>query len=164
MKRWKPSSRMLRFGLWLYPPLLGAGIRVRRVSAHLREIDVEMKQRWWNVNYVGTHYGGSLYSMTDPFYMIMLLHNLGRDYIVWDKSASIRFRKPGKGTVRAEFRLDEQQLAQLRAQLREQERIEPTFAIDVLDAAGEVVARVEKVIHIRNKDARASEAGAQPAA
>lgn len=155
---------MLRFGLRLYPPLLGAGIRVRRISADLREIDVEMKQHWWNVNYVGTHYGGSLYSMTDPFYMIMLLHNLGRDYIVWDKSASIRFRKPGRGTVRAEFRLDEQQLAQLRAQLREQEKIEPTFAIDVLDAAGEVVARVEKVIHIRNKDARASEAGAQPVA
>jgi Domain of unknown function (DUF4442) len=156
MRRRKPSARLLRFGLLLYPPFLGAGIRVKRISPDMHEIDVEMKRRWWNVNYVGTHYGGSLYSMTDPFYMLMLLHHLGRDCIVWDKSASIRFRRPGKGTVRVEFRLTAQQLEELRAQLRRQEKIEPVFTVDVLDESGEVVARVEKVIHIRNKEARAS--------
>lgn len=154
--KWQPSSRLLKFGLRLYPPLLGAGIRVRRISPDLREIDVDMKRRWWNSNYVGTHYGGSLYSMTDPFYMLMLLRNLGRDYVVWDKSASIRFRKPGRGTVRAQFRLDERQLAELHERLRSEEKIEPVFAIDVLDEAGEVVARVEKVIHIRRKENRQS--------
>src|SRR5208282_1249110 len=104
-------KRNLRMWLNLYPPLRGAGIRVTRASADWREIDVEMKLRWWNRNAVGTHYGGSLYSMTDPFFMLMLIQNLGKDYIVWDKAASIRFKKPGRGTVFANFRLSEEQIA-----------------------------------------------------
>jgi len=80
----------------VWPPFLGAGIRVTRLQPDWRAIDVEMKLRFWNANFVGTHYGGSLYSMTDPFYMLMLIENLGRDYIVWDKSASIRFPSRAK--------------------------------------------------------------------
>src|SRR5262245_19161049 len=93
----------------IYPPFVGRGIRLKRMTPDLREVDVEMKLRWWNANYVCTHYGGSLYSMADPFYMLMLLENLGSGYIVWDKAASIRFRKPGKGRLRAEFRLTQAQ-------------------------------------------------------
>src|SRR3954471_228439 len=96
-------KRNMRTVLNLYPPFLGAGIRVKRLDPDWRTIEVEMKLRRWNTNYVGSHYGGSLYSMTDPFYMLMLIENLGRDYIVWDKSATIRFRRPGKGTVVAKF-------------------------------------------------------------
>lgn len=124
------------------------------MTEDLREIDVEMKLRWWNANYVGTHYGGSLYSMADPFYMLMLIDNLGRDYIVWDKSASIRFRKPGRGTVRAEFRLTQQQLDELRAQVDVQGKIEPTFRVQIRDEQGEVVAEVEKLLHIRRKEVK----------
>jgi hypothetical protein len=142
--------------LHVYPPFLGAGIRIRRISPDLREIDVEMKLRWWNSNYVGTHYGGSLYSMTDPFYMLMLIDNLGRDYIVWDKAAFIRFRKPGRGKVRAAFRLTQQQLDELRAQADAQGKIEPKFVVRVVDEQGEVVAEVEKLIHIRRKDSKAA--------
>ena len=149
------SRRLLRL-LRIYPPFLGAGIRVRRMTEDLREVDVEMKLRWWNANYVGTHYGGSLYSMADPFYMLMLIDNLGRDYIVWDKSASIRFRKPGRGTVRAEFRLTQQQLDELRAQVDAQGKIEPTFTVQIRDQQNEVVAEVEKLLHIRRKDAKAA--------
>ena len=144
----QPSLQWL---LRIYPPFRGAGIRVTRMSPDLREIDVEMKLHWWNANAVGTHYGGSLYSMADPFYMLMLLENLGRDYIVWDKVASIRFRKPGKGRVRAEFRLTQSQLDELRAQLVVQEKIEPTFQVQIRDESGEVVAEVEKLLHIRRK-------------
>lgn len=147
------SRRLLRL-LRIYPPFLGAGIRIRRMTEDLREIDVEMKLRRWNANYVGTHYGGSLYSMADPFYMLMLIDNLGHDYIVWDKAASIRFRKPGRGTVRAEFRLTQQQLDELRAQVDAQGKIEPTFTVQVRDEQGEVVAEVEKLLHIRRKDAK----------
>jgi acyl-coenzyme A thioesterase PaaI-like protein len=147
-------SRRLLGLLHFYPPFLGAGIRIRRMTEDLREIDVEMKLRWWNANYVGTHYGGSLYSMADPFYMLMLIDTLGRDYIVWDKSASIRFRKPGRGTVRAEFRLTPQRLDELRAQVDAQGKIEPTFTVQILDEQNEVVAEVEKLLHIRRKDAK----------
>jgi acyl-coenzyme A thioesterase PaaI-like protein len=143
-------NRMLRW-INFYPPLLGAGIRVTRMSEDLREVDVEMKLRWWNRNYVGTHYGGSLYSLTDAFYMLMLLHNLGKQYIVWDKAATIRFRKPGRGTVRAEFRVTESQLNELRAQAEVQEKLEPTFTIAVRDSSGETVAEVDKLLYIRKK-------------
>jgi hypothetical protein len=155
----KLTARRLKTLLSIYPPFLGAGIRVRRISPDLREIDVELRQHWWNVNYVGTHYGGSLYSMTDPFYMVMLIENLGRDYIVWDKAATIRFRKPGKGKVRAHFRLTQAQLDELRARLESEEKIEPTFSVQVLDEEGEVVAEIEKLLYIRRKLRAATQPG-----
>ena len=137
----------------IWPPIMAAGIRVKW-SADRKAADVEMKLRFWNRNYVGTHYGGSLYSMTDPFYMLMLMENLGRDYIVWDKAASIRFRKPGRGKVKAEFRLSDAQLDEIREKLQTQEKYEPTFVVQVKDEAGDVVAEVHKVLHIRRKPAR----------
>lgn len=143
--------RLTRWFLNVWPPFLGAGIRVRRLDPDWKAIDVEMKMRFWNANYVGTHYGGSLYSMTDPFYMLMLIQNLGRDYIVWDKSASIRFRRPGRGTVRSQFRLTDAQVQQIREQLNTQEKIEPTFLVEVRDESHEVIAVVEKILHIRKK-------------
>jgi hypothetical protein len=144
-------QRHLRQTIRYYPPLLFAGIWVRRISRNVREIDVEMKLRWWNANYVGTHYGGSLYSMTDPFYMLILLQNLGRNYIVWDKAATIRFRKPGRGKVSAQFRLSEAQLEEVRRTLETQEKFEPVYTVEVKDESGEVVAVVEKVLYIRKK-------------
>ncbi len=147
------STRLQRFMLRsinIWPPFLAAGIHVRWGEGY-RSADVEMRLHFWNRNYVGTHYGGSLYSMTDPFYMLMLMENLGRDYIVWDKAASIRFRRPGKGTVRAQFRLTSEQLDDIRVQLRTQEKYEPVFVVEVKDEAGNLVAEVQKVIHIRHK-------------
>jgi hypothetical protein len=134
----------------LWPPFLGAGIRVKW-SSDYKAVDVEMNLRFWNRNYVGTHYGGSLYSMTDPFYMLMLMEHLGRDYVVWDKSATIRFRKPGKGRMRAEFRLTDGQLDEIRSRLATQEKYEPTFSVEVKDETGNVIADVQKVLHVRRK-------------
>src|ERR1700761_5534369 len=112
------SSHALRRWINLWPPFLGAGIRVTHIAPDMKAVDVEMKLRWWNANYVGTQFGGSLFAMTDAFYMLMLMANLGRDYIVWDKAASIRYRKPGKGTVRAEFRLTDEQIEEVREKLK----------------------------------------------
>lgn len=144
-------QRHMRTLLNLWPPFLGAGIRVKRLQPDWKEIDVEMKLRFWSANFVGTHYGGSLYSMTDPFYMLMLIHNLGRDYIVWDKSASIRFRKPGKGKVVARFRLSDERIEAIRRDLETQAKIEPTFLVEVEDESGAVIAEVRKVLHVRKK-------------
>lgn len=144
-------KRHMRMLLNIWPPFLGAGIRVRRLASDWKEIDVEMKLRWWNRNYVGTHYGGSLYSMADPFFMVMLIENLGKDYIVWDKAASIRFRKPGRGTVSACFRLSDEQVGEIRQALNSQEKIERVFTVEVKDQSGSVVAEVEKLLHIRRK-------------
>jgi hypothetical protein len=140
--------------------MMGAGIKARWLDKELRAVDVEMKLRIWNANYVGTHYGGSLYSMADPFYMLMLIQNLGREYIIWDKAATIRFRKPGKGTVKAEFRITEAQLDDIRTTLQTQEKYEPVFRVDIKDESGDVVAEVEKLIYIRKKEARQTAASA----
>jgi len=147
----KAMKRHMKTVMNLWPPFLGAGIRVKRLTRDWKEIDVEMKLRRWNANYVGTHYGGSLYSMTDPFFMLMLIENLGEEYVVWDKSASIRFRRPGKGTVSAKFRLTEEQIEEIKAALETQERIERTFAVEVKDETGVTVAEVEKLLHMRKK-------------
>ena len=118
----------------------------------MKSADVEMKLRWWNANYVGTHFGGSLFAMTDAFYMLMLMANLGSDYIVWDKAASIRYRKPGRGTVRAEFHLSDAALDDIREKLKTLPKYEPAFRVEVRDEQGTVIAEVEKVLHVRRKD------------
>jgi hypothetical protein len=135
----------------LWPPFLGAGIRIVHIASDMKAVDVELKLHFWNANYVGTHFGGSLFAMTDPFYMLMLIANLGRDYIVWDKAASIRYRRPGKGKVRAEFRLTDAQLEDIRGQLKTLPKYEPIFTAEVKDEQGRVIAEVEKVLHVRTK-------------
>jgi acyl-coenzyme A thioesterase PaaI-like protein len=140
-------------GWW--PPLLGTGIKVTRLDKGLRAIDVEMPLRPWNRNYVGVQFGGSLFAMTDPFYMIMLATNLGREYVVWDKAASIRYKRPGTGRVRAEFRLSEERLVEIRRALENDGRYDARFLVEVKDAEGGVVAEVERVIYCATKDAHA---------
>src|SRR5512138_2730043 len=146
-----PKHRLFRL-MGFYPPYLGAGVRVRDVSRDLRSLTVEMPLRPWNRNYVGTHFGGSLYSLTDPWFMLMLIEHLGRGYVVWDKSASIRFVKPGRGTVRARFDLPPERVAEIRAEVDRAGRAEPVFHVTVTDDQGETVAEVEKRISVRTKE------------
>lgn len=141
------KSFVLRM-LSLWPPYLGAGIRVR-ASPDLRTFEVRMKLRPWNRNFVNTHYGGSLYSMCDPFFMLILIDALGRGYVVWDKAATIRFRRPGKGTVRATFHIPEERVQEIRAATDRGEKVEPVFTVEILDEQGEVVAEVEKLLYVR---------------
>ena len=138
----------------LYPPMIGAGIRVIDTSPDFTAITVEMKLRWWNRNVVGTQFGGSLYMMCDPFFMAILMTKLGPDYIVWDKAASIQFLKPGRGDVRAHFHIPEEEIARVKAAADAGPKIEPEYDVDVVDGNGVVVARVHKVLYVRLKDAR----------
>jgi len=144
------SSRLLRL-MRFYPPYLGAGIRVTEVAQDLRTLTVEMDLTAWNRNYVGTHFGGSLYAMCDPFYMFMVIQALGPGYVVWDKSATIDFLKPGRGRVTARFELTEDRLAQIRADLAANGKSHPRFEVEVRDQDGDVVARVGKVLSVRPK-------------
>ncbi len=145
--------RKLLMWMSLWPPFLGMGVKVRRMSEDMREVDVEMVHRFWNTNYVGVQFGGSLFAMTDPFYMLMLMENLGPGYVVWDKAGSIRFRRPAKGTVRAEFRLTTEQIDEVRRAAESAAKVEPVFAVEIKDRSGEVVAVVERVLHVRKKQA-----------
>jgi hypothetical protein len=126
-------------------------VRITHVADDFRTVKVEMPLRFYNKNYVGTHFGGSLYAMCDPFYMLMLINILGPDYIVWDKAASIRFKKPGRGLVKATFHLSEERIAEIRAAADAQGKVEPQFQIEIIDNEGNVVAEVDKLLYVRRK-------------
>jgi hypothetical protein len=148
----KKRKRLQRFVNW-YPPFLGAGIKVRRISDDLRTIEVHMPLRFWNRNYVGTHFGGSLYTMCDPFFMLILINNLGPGYIVWDKAATIRFKKPGKGLVKAIFHIPGERIEEIRSQVATQGKVEPQFQAVVTDCHNNVIAEVDKLLYVRKKGA-----------
>ena len=145
------NHRLAKLVLNLWPPFLGAGVKVRRISPDWKEIDVQLRLGLTNRNYVGVHFGGSLYAMTDPFYMLMLLKNLGKDYIVWDKAASIDFISPGKGPVYAEFSIDEALLDEVRRQTEGGEKYLPHLKVQIHDGSGTLVARVDKTLYVRRK-------------
>ncbi len=145
-----PRSRawMLRV-LNLYPPFLGAGVRVRRTAGDPPGFETRMRLRFWNGNYFGTHFGGSLYTMCDPFFVLILASELGPGYRVWDKAATIHFRRPGRGTVRARFEIPRARVEEIRAAADGGERLEPEFRAEVRDEAGKLVAEVEKLLSVR---------------
>jgi len=145
------SPTLFRHIMNLWPPFLGAGIRVKFISRDWRKIVTQLRLYGLNRNYVGTHFGGSLFAMTDPFYMLMLIRNLGKQYNIWDKTGSIEFIKPAKGTVRATFTLDEDRLRQIRQKTAQGEKHFESLIIDVVDKHDEVIARVNKTIYIRKK-------------
>ena len=138
-------ERLINF----YPPLLGAGIRSRTIDE--LTIHVEMKLTALNRNIVGVHFGGSLYAMCDPWFMLIMMRALGPDYLVWDKAASIKFVSPGRGTVNAIFQITQERVNEIRAAVDRGEKIEPTFSVDVLGERGQVIAHVEKLLYVRKK-------------
>jgi acyl-coenzyme A thioesterase PaaI-like protein len=145
------KASTLRLAMNLWPPFLFSGIRVSAVAADFTYARVELRQRWFNRNYVGTHFGGSLFAMADPFWMILLLRVLGREYYVWDKAARIEFLQPGRGTVSAEFRLDAATLAEIRAATAGDEKHLRWFETELRNGDGELVARVHKQLYVRRK-------------
>lgn len=145
------SAGTLRRGLNLWPPFLFTGIRVTRLDDDFRSARVELRMRPWNRNYVGTHFGGSLFAMTDPFWMLMLLHQIGDEHVVWDKAAHIEFEKPGRGVVHAEFVLENAVLDELRAAAAGGDKVLRWFETAVRDASGDVVATVRKQLYVRRK-------------
>ncbi len=152
----KPGTRAkkLRRRINLYPPYLGAAVRMTHISDDFRHVEVEMPLRFYNRNYVGTHFGGSLYSMCDPFYMLMLINILGPDYIIWDKAATIRFKKPGKGVMKASFQLSKEQIEEIRRAADTQPKVEPQFQVLIKDEQGDVVAEVDKLLYVKRKQNR----------
>jgi len=147
------SPALLRCILNTYPPYLFTGIHVEYIRKDWKGVRVSMKLRWYNRNAVNTHFGGSLYSMVDPHLMLMLMRLLGEDYIVWDKSASIEFVRPGKTTVYADMYITDAVLENIRKRLCTEKRILPDFEVSIVDTAGEVVARVVKTLYVRKKPA-----------
>lgn len=146
------TARQLRAGMKWWPPFLGAGVRVKSFSEDFRDVVVELKLGRLNRNAVGTQFGGSLYAMTDPFYAIMLMRILGDRYLVWDKSGSIEYVAPGRGTVYSRFQLTEERIAEIKAQAEGGDKVLPEFQVEVRHSGDDsLVALVRKTLYVRLK-------------
>ena len=156
LRKWsqKLSAKQICWLANWYRPFRGAGIKIVHISADFREMRVLLRMRWWNRNYVGTHFGGSIYAMTDPWYMFLLMQHLGPDYIVWDMEAKVRFLKPGRGTLCANFVLTDDELAGISSDLEAAPKTHFTKEVEIIDEQGVVVARIEKVVYVRRKASR----------
>uniref|UniRef100_B1XUW7 Thioesterase superfamily protein n=1 Tax=Polynucleobacter necessarius subsp. necessarius (strain STIR1) TaxID=452638 RepID=B1XUW7_POLNS len=135
----------------LWPPFLGAGITVEKIAKDFRYAKVRLKPGLLNRNILGVHFGGSLFAMTDPFFMMMVTQNIGKEYIVWDQAAKIEFLKPGKGSVHASFVLTQEQIDDIVNTAESGNKILRDFVADVIDREEDVVARITKTLYIRKK-------------
>lgn len=145
-------TRLARWGFNWFPAYRGTGARITYIAHDFREIRIRLPLGLRTRNYVGTIFGGSMYGAVDPIYMVMLIRNLGPEYVVWDKAASIRFRRPGRTTLHARFVIDGAELESIREALSHSPTLDRTYSVDLTDAEGTVHATVEKVIHIRRKN------------
>jgi acyl-coenzyme A thioesterase PaaI-like protein len=145
------KASALRRVLNVWPPFVFSGIRVESWSDDWRYARVRLKLTWYNRNYVKTQFGGALFMMADPFWMIMVMESLGRDYIVWDKAGAIDFIAPGREDVFAEFVLDDAVLDELRAATAGGEKYLRWFEVDIKTAGGEPIAKFRKQLYVRRK-------------
>jgi acyl-coenzyme A thioesterase PaaI-like protein len=147
-------TRLFRVFFNLFPAYRRTGGRVTHIAADWSEVRVRLPLNWTTRNYVGTIFGGSLYGAVDPVYMIMLLKRLGDDFIVWDKAATIHFRRPGRSTLRAAFHVPDEEIAAIRKALDAERSIDRVYSVDLTAEDGTVCATVEKTLYVRRKDGR----------
>lgn len=161
-------TRLLRLAFNFYPCYRRTGARITFIARDYSEVRVKLPLNWTTRGYWGTLFGGSMYGAVDPVLVVMLARRLGPGYIVWDKAATIEFKKPGRSTLYARFRIEAAEIEELRERLRREPRLERTWRVELADAAGRVHAAFTKTLHIRRHDAQAQpadrERGMVPAA
>ncbi len=145
------QSKLYKWGFNIYPAYRGTGGWITYIAKDWREIHVKVPLSWQTRNYVGTIFGGSLYAAVDPFYMIMLIKNMGSEYVVWDKAASIRFKRPGRETLYAKFKVSEEELISIKSELEYSPKLDRQYQVVLKDKSGLIHALVEKRIFIARK-------------
>jgi acyl-coenzyme A thioesterase PaaI-like protein len=145
------AKKIERFKFNLFPAYRGSGGRIAYIAEDYHEIHVKLRLNWRTKNYVGTIFGGSMFAATDPIYMVMLIKILGSDYLVWDKSTNIRFKRPGKETLFAKFLITPEEIADIKSQLEVSKSIDKIYTIELKNKAGKSHAIIEKTIFISKK-------------
>lgn len=148
------KTRLMRWRFNFFPAYRGTGARITYIADDWREVRIKLPLNWRTRNYVGTIFGGSMYAAVDPMYMVMLIRVLGPDYVVWDKSATIQFKRPSRSTLYASFTLDEEEIESIKAELARNPSLDRVYHVDLTDHDGLVYASVEKTIYIRRKEAK----------
>lgn len=150
MKR-KWFALFVRVFINFVPCIRGTGGRVIHISEDFTRLTVRLKLSWRTRNVVGTIFGGSMYASTDPFYMLMLMQILGKDFVVWDKGCTIRFKRPAKGTIYADFHVTPERLAQLRAEVESKGEATVTWPVAYRDRNDVTYAEFDKVLYVATK-------------
>lgn len=148
------KSRVFRWGFNFFPAYRGTGGRLTYVADDFHEVRIKLPLNWRTRNYVGTIYGGSIYASIDPIYMLMLIRILGPEYIVWDKAAKIRFRKPGKTTLFADFVLSMDEIDEIRRLAENERSVDRIYNVELKDSSGAVHAQIEKTLYIAKKGSK----------
>lgn len=155
----KMTPRRLAIGMSLWAPNFFSGIRVRKFSDDWTTATVTLSVNLFTKNYVGTGFGGSMSAMTDPYFFMLLMHQLGRDYVVWDTRGEIEFVKPGRGKLTAVFTVSKERAEEVRMKAEGGAKVLEWFETDIVDASGDTVARVRREVYVRQKR-RVTEANA----
>jgi acyl-coenzyme A thioesterase PaaI-like protein len=145
------KSKLRCWSFYYYGCYRGTGGRLRYIAPDWREVRLDVPLSRRTRNYVGTIFGGSMFGATDPIYMLMLIKRLGSEFVVWDKAATVRFKSPGRSTLHASFVIPDEDVADIRAALREKWATERTYTVELVDGTGTICAVIEKVIHIRRR-------------
>ena len=145
------KSRLSRILFNYFPIFWSTGAKVTYLAADFKEIHIKLPLSWRTRNYVGAIFGGSMFSATDVLYFLLVVKNIGEDYIVWDKASSIRFKKPGKGTLYTKAVISDKEIEIIKTELLNIDKIDRVYYLDLIDEAGDICASVEKTIHIQNK-------------
>ncbi len=145
------KSRRFRWLFNFFPAYRGTGGRVEYIADDFREVRVRLPLSWRTKNYVGTIYGGSIYGAIDPIYMLMLIHILGPEYVVWDKAARIRFKRPGKDTLYCDFRVEQEEIDEIKRLAEAEKSIDRIYELELKDKSGVVHALIEKTLYIAKK-------------
>lgn len=145
------KGRIFKLMFNIFPGFRRTGARMIKASDDLHYAKIRLPLNYKTRNYVGTIYGGSMYSCADGIYMVQLINILGKEYVVWDKSASIRFRRPGNTTLYGEFAISPEFVKQVKSEIKQQNEKDYTMKVDLVDQAGEVYATIEKVLYIASK-------------
>lgn len=145
------KTRLMRWGFNWFPAYRRTGARITYIARDFHEVRIILPLNWKTRNYVGTIFGGSMYAAIDPIYMVMLIKLLGPGYVVWDKAARVRFRKPGRSTLHAQMHITDEELENIRREVADSGRIDRTFEVNLRDANDVVHASFEKVLHIRKR-------------
>ncbi|WP_435361189.1 DUF4442 domain-containing protein [Haloarchaeobius sp. DFWS5] len=145
-------TRLFRHLFNLWPSYRGTGGRVRYIADDWQEIRIEIPKGWRTRNYMGTTFGGSIYGACDPMFAMILIQALPDEYAVWDKAATVRFKKPGTEDLYARFRIDDDELAAIETALETEDSVDREYTADVIAADGTVHATVEKTVYIGHDD------------
>lgn len=144
-------SMFTRWYFNIFPAFRGTGGRVTFISSDWMEVHLKIPLNWRTRNYVGTIYGGSIYGAVDPMYMLMLIKVLGSEYVVWDKSATVKFIRPGRQTLYARFKLGWGEIEYIKHMLEEEGSIDRIYPVELTNADGQVHARITKTIYISKR-------------